>query len=123
MIEDHLSLEDLLLATLDGLGGFADALGRQVVSLARRQLGGAVAHSPDDAFGHQAGQGSVDRGVRLTENECQLRRIDERRPADGVEQLSVREGHKLRVAKESPDGQPSRVSIGVWEGIGRCSLG
>ena len=75
------------------LGGFADSIGRQVVSVARRQMGGAVAHTPDDALGQQAGQGSVNRGVRLAENERQFRRIDERRPAEGVENLSVREGH------------------------------
>ena len=32
-------------------GGFADTLGCQVVSLARRQVGGAVTHPPDDALG------------------------------------------------------------------------
>ena len=35
----------------------------------------------------------VDRGVGLADNERQLRRIDEGRPAEGVEQLSVGEGH------------------------------
>ena len=30
----------------------------------------------------------VDRGVRFAEDERQLRRVDERRPAEGVEQLS-----------------------------------
>ena len=38
-------------------GRLAEAIGRQVVSMARRQLGGAVAHPPDDAVGQQAGQG------------------------------------------------------------------
>ena len=95
------------------LSGLSDAFGRQVVPLARRQMGGAVAHTPDYAFGQQVAQGSVDCGVRLAENKRQLRRIDERRSAKGVEQLSFGEGHMLRVAKESPDGQPSRVSVGV----------
>ena len=72
-------------------GGFADAVGRQVVSPARRQVGGAVAHPPGDADGQEAGQGAVDRGVRLAENEGQLRRIDERHPAEGVENLSLGE--------------------------------
>ena len=40
-------------------------------------------------FGQQVCQDAVDRGVRLVENERQLRRVDERRPAEGVEQLSV----------------------------------
>ena len=31
----------------------------------------------------------VDRGVGLADNERQLRRVDEGRPAEGVEQLSV----------------------------------
>ena len=50
-----------------------EAVGRQVVSLARRQVGGPVTHPPDDPVGQQAGQGSVNRGVRLAENERQLR--------------------------------------------------
>ena len=60
-------------------------MGNVGVSLARRQMGGAVAHTPDDALGQQTGQGTVNRGVRLAENERQFRRIDERRPAEGVE--------------------------------------
>ena len=63
----------------------SDALGRQVVPLARRQVGGAVAHPPGDAVGQQAGQSAVDRGVRLAEDACQLRRVDERHPAEEVE--------------------------------------
>ena len=65
-------------------GGFADALGSQVVSLARRQEGGAVVYSPGDALGQQVGKGAVDRRVRLAENERQFRRIDEGRPAEGI---------------------------------------
>ena len=42
------------------LGGFADALSRQVVPLARRQVSGAVADPPYDTVGQQAGQGAVD---------------------------------------------------------------
>ena len=71
-----------------------------------------MAHPPADAFGQQVGQGAVDGRVRLAENERQLRRIDEGRPAEGVEQLSFGDRHVLSVAKESPDGHPSRVSIG-----------
>ena len=70
---------------------FADATGPQVVPLARRQVGGAVTHSPDDALGQQVAQGSVDGGVRLTEDACQFRRIHEGRPAEDVEQLSFGE--------------------------------
>ena len=50
---------------------------------------GAVARPAHEAFGQQVCQDAVDRGVRLVENERQLRRVDERRPAEGVEQLSV----------------------------------
>ena len=41
----------------------------------------------------------VDRGVGLAENERQLRRIDEGRPAEGVEQLSFGEGHVSNSSK------------------------
>ena len=37
-------------------GGFADALSRQVVSLARRQVGGAVTDPPDDTVVQQVGR-------------------------------------------------------------------
>ena len=52
--------------------GFADSLRCQEVPTARRQLGGAVTDAPDDAIGQQAGQGAVDRRVRLAQNACQL---------------------------------------------------
>ena len=55
--------------------------------------------------------------VRLAEDARQLRRIDERRPAERVEQLLVGKGHGLSVTKEWFDGQPSHVSIGEWEGV------
>ena len=58
-----------------------------------------MTHPSDDAGRQRAGQGSVYRGVRLAENERQLRRIDEGRSAKRVEQLSVREGHVLSVAE------------------------
>ena len=35
----------------------------------------------------------VDRGVGLADNERQLRRVDEGRPAEGVEQLSFGDRH------------------------------
>ena len=38
--------------------------------------------------GQQVDQGTVNRGVRLAEDERQLRRVDEGRPAEGVEHLS-----------------------------------
>ena len=87
----------------------SDALGRQVVSLARRQVGGAVAHAPDNAVGQQVGQGSVDGRVRLAQDARQFRRVDERHPAEGVEEverLSVGEGHISSVVKEGRGGQP-----------------
>ena len=42
-----------------------------------------------DSVGQQARQGAVDRGVGLAEDACQLHRIDERHPAEEVEQPSV----------------------------------
>ena len=79
-----------------------------MIPLARRQMGGAVASPPHDASGQKAGQSAVDRGVGLAENERQLRRIDEGRPAEGVEQLSFGDRHSTSVAIECPGGQPSR---------------
>ena len=67
--------------------------------MARRQVGGAVADPSDDALGQQVDQRAVDRGVRLTQDACQLRRVDERRPAEGVEQLSFGDCHTLSVAE------------------------
>ena len=46
-----------------------------------------MADPVDDAFAQQVGQGAMDRGVRLAQDERQLRRIDEGRPAEGIEQL------------------------------------
>ena len=43
-----------------------------------------MADPPSDAAGQQVGQGSVDRGVGLSENERQFRPVDEGRPAEGV---------------------------------------
>ena len=43
-----------------------------------------MADPPNDAVGQQVGQGTVDRGMRLAENEGQLRRIDDGRPAEGI---------------------------------------
>ena len=90
-------------------GGFADALGRRVVSQARRQVGGAVAHPPNDAFVHQVGQSAVDGRVGLAKDERQLRRFDEGHPGEGVEQVLVGEGHKLSVAIERPCEQLARM--------------
>ena len=64
-----------------------------------RQVGGAVAHPPDNAGGQQVGQPTVYGRVRLTENKRQFRRIDERHSAERVEQLSVATSHVLSVAK------------------------
>ena len=57
------------------------------VSLARRQVGGAVDHAPSYAVGQQAGQRTVNRRVRVAEDARQFRRVDERLPAEGVEHL------------------------------------
>ena len=43
---------------------------------------------PTMPLGQQAGQGSVDGRVGLAQDARQLRRVDERRPAEGIEQLS-----------------------------------
>lgn len=80
-------------------GGPVDAAGRQVLSLVRRQVCGAVAPPSHDAFCQQVAQGSVDRRVRLAEDARQLRRVDERRPAEGVQQLLVGEAHVLSVTE------------------------
>ena len=58
-----------------------------------------MTHPPDDAGGQQAGKVPVDRRVRLAEDARQFRRVDERHPAKGVEQLSVGEGHISSVAE------------------------
>ena len=52
-----------------------------------------MAHPPDDALSKQVAQGKVDGRVRLAEDERQLRRIDEGRPAEGV---------RLRASSNSP---------------------
>ena len=44
-----------------------------------------MTHPADDAVGQQVGQGAVDGRVRLAEDARQLRRVDEGRPAEGVE--------------------------------------
>ena len=72
-----------------------------------------MTHPPGDADGQQAGQSAVDRGVGLAEDARQFRRIDERHPAEGVEQLSFGEGHSPSVAKSGRSGQPSRGSGGT----------
>ena len=52
----------------------------------------------------------VDRGVGLAENERQLRRIDERRPAEGVEQLSFGGRHVLSLrSQRTRSGQCTAV--------------
>ena len=57
----------------------------------------------------------MDGSVRLAENACQLRRVDEGRPAEGVEQLSFGEGHVSSVTIERPGGQPPCVCISVGQ--------
>ena len=51
-----------------------------------------MAHPPDDAVSHQTGQHSVDGRAGLAQDERQLRRIDEGRPAECVKQLSFGKG-------------------------------
>ena len=74
-----------------------------------------MVYAPDDALGNQIGQDSVDRGVRLAEDERQLRRIDERRPAEGGKQLSIGECHTSSVAIYWHGGRPSHDSASAWE--------
>ena len=72
-----------------------------------------MAHPPHDALFQQVAQGSVNRGVRLAQDERHLSRVNERRPAEGIEQLSFGDRHVLRVAIERPGGQPSSGSASV----------
>ena len=44
-----------------------------------------MAHPPDDAVYQQAGQGTVNRCVRLAQDERQLCRVYKRHLAEGVE--------------------------------------
>ena len=44
-----------------------------------------MAHTPSYAVSQQVGQCSVDGRVRLAEDARQLRRVDERHPAEGIE--------------------------------------
>ncbi len=67
----------------------ADTVSQSLTWFESPLVGVAVAHPPEDAFGQQVSQDAVDGGVRLAENERQLRRIDGQRPAEDVEQLSV----------------------------------
>ena len=76
-----------------------------------------MARPPHDAFGQQVGQGAVDGRVRLAENGRQLRRINERCPAEGVEQLSFGEGHGSGLPKAE---LWTAVVKMTWEK--RCSL-
>ena len=94
-------------------GNLSDALGRQVVPLARRQVGGAVARPSHDAIGQQVGQGSVNGRVRLAQDACQLRRVDERHPAERIEHLPVGEGHVSSVTIERPGRQPLCVCVSM----------
>ena len=87
------------------VGSLPNAPCRQAESRARRQVHRAVRDIPGDAVGQQLGQSAVDRGVRLAQDERQLRRFDERHPGQGVEQLSVGESHGTSVAKKRPGGQ------------------
>ena len=48
-----------------------------------------MADAPDDAFSHQADQDPLNRGVWLSQDARQLRRIDERLLAERVKYLSV----------------------------------
>ena len=69
-----------------------------------------MAHPPGDTVGQQAGQRTVDGRVGLAEKERQLRRVDERHPAEGVEQLSFRGRHVSIVGKKRQSGQSPRGS-------------
>ena len=71
------------------LRSLSDAVGRQAVSLTRRQVGGAVTHPPDNTVSQQAGQPSVYGRARLAEDARQFRRIDERHLAEGLRKLLV----------------------------------
>ena len=98
-------------------GCLADALCRQVVPSARRQVGCAVAHAAGNAAGQQEGQSAVDGRVRFSEDVRQFRRIDKRHPAESVDELSVGEFHTLSVSAHmcgSHRELPWRQLIGPW---------
>ena len=80
------------------------------------RVDGAVVAAHQNAVRQQTGEMAVDGRVGLAQDERQLRRFDQRRPAEGVEQMSVGERHASSVAKEGRVGQPSHVSVGAWEG-------
>ena len=84
---------------VDPPGHLAGAIGRQLVSLARRQLGRAVAHAPGDAAGQQATQPALNRRGHFAENAHQLRRVHERHPAEELEHLSFGKAHVSTVSK------------------------
>lgn len=69
-----------------------------------------MADATGDAVSEQVSQMAVDGRVRFLQDERQLHRVDERHPAEGVEQLSVGKGHSPSVTIERPGGQPSRDS-------------
>ena len=81
-----------------------------------------MAHPPGDAVGQQAGQGSVNGRVRLAQDACQLRRVDERRPAEGVEQLSFGDCHVLRLQTWCHRLSLTR-ELSVWQGPGPMGVG
>ena len=54
---------------------------------------------------------------RLAQDARQIRRIDERQPAEGVEYLSVGESYRTSVAKEGYGAQPSHGGVGIGEDI------
>ena len=101
-------LNEFPQAQIPGEGGRQEqtGIGHQAVIVKDDTDTVGVADPPGDAVGQQVGQGAVDRGVWLTEDACQLCRIDERHPAEDVEHLSVGEGHiRVPVSRFAVFGQ------------------
>ena len=67
------------------IGGFGDALLREIVAVAGRQMGRAVAHPSGQASLQQGGQGAVHRRQRLAQDQRQFPRVDEGHEAEVVE--------------------------------------
>ena len=80
----------------------ADALRFQVLSLARRQVDGAVAHAPDAAARHKSDQPTVVAREWVAQEACQFRRVDERHSAESVQKLSLGGGHTPSLARPRP---------------------
>ncbi|MDE2824361.1 MAG: hypothetical protein OXK79_12745 [Chloroflexota bacterium] len=79
-----------------------------MVSPARRQMHGAVGGFSHNAAGQQLGQGAVHRRVRLPHEQRQLRRFNERQPAQASSNWRSDKAMLPSVAMSGRCGQPAR---------------